>query len=683
MDSRMKKIKSFCPLCEIRCSIDMMFEGKRVTRIGRGNFLPGEALCYKGLKLKEILNSPKRLRRPLRRTGARGSNQWQAITWDEALSLLSEKILELRDRFGPWSLAWDQGYGPSSPYLKRFLNCFGSPNILSRSHLCSQPRKIPQTITFGGMASPDVDNSQCIVIWGRDKLSTGFGAAKRLLQAVAGGASLIVVDPRKSAIADKQALWLPLRPGTDGALALGMGHVIVREGLYDKDFVQKHCTGFKELVELTSRYTPERTAEITWLPAEDIVTAARMYARERPACIEMGNGLDHHTNSFQTVRAILSLMAITGNLNTKGGNIMLSPVKLADVSRPESLAAEYLKRRVGAEAYPFLGRFRHAMAAPVFIDTLLEEKPERPRALIVTKGNPLVTLAQTQSVKDAIQKLDFIAVSDFVLTETASYADLIFPAAPACEGWDLVLYDPARNDHYYAGMAPGILLNRPLPRRDDNKTDTEFIFALAEKVGLKKEFWNGSIENSLEERLHPLNLSLDDFRDKNTITLTRTEAAGFKTPSGKVELTPAVMEEAGYPLGPLFCEPPESPVSRMDLFEDYPLVLTGHKSKYFVHSAFRWVDSLRQKDPYPLAEMHPDTAQQFGISDGQKIDIRSARGNCWRLARITPDIRPGIISCVHGWAGEANVNRLTSNDQRDPVLSCNPLRSSLCAVKAL
>jgi anaerobic selenocysteine-containing dehydrogenase len=676
---------SFCPLCDCKCPVMLHLHDNKVVKVSRLDFLSKGSLCFKGKNLPELLNSTKRLQHPLKRAGERGSGAWREISWKEGLEILSEKLSVLRFKYGPENLIWDQGYGSIPPYLLRFLNLFGTPNLLSRSHICSQPRKNAQMITFGALASPDVENSKVVIVWGKNKLSTAKGASYKLLSARKRGARLIVVDPRQTSLARMAQVWMPLRPGTDGALALGLLHVIIRDGLYDQSFVRNFCTGFEELSEQVSAFTPAETARITGLPEKDIISAARIYAVEKPASIEMGNGLDQHTNSFQSIRAILSLMAVSGNLNVKGGNILLSPSPLGDISRSECLPEEKRQQQIGRDEYPLLCRFKHTAAAPVFIQRLRQSHRESPRALIVTKGNPFVTLAESEMVQKAIRKLDFIAVSDFILTETAKWADLVFPAAFASEGLELLLYDPALNDNYYADMPKGLLLNRPLPELRNTKTDTELVFALAEKMGLGNEFWMGSVDDSINERLKPLDLSLHDFGEGGMLTLSKTAPSSgvLKTPTTKVELFSSIMQKEGLSPLPCYIEPQESTLSSPELLSSYPLIFSSFKSSYYVHSSFRWSDSLRQKELEPMAEIHPETASMLGVTDGQGIEISSPRGSCRMCARITAAVAPGTVFGVHGWEGDANINILTSNEQRDPVISSNPLKSLLCSVKGL
>lgn len=678
------EIRSFCPLCTLRCPLTAIVEGKQVTGIEELNSIPGIKICHKGKRLTEVLNSPKRLTKPLKRVGARGNGQWQVISWDEALTLISEKTVQFQQQFGSSSLAWDQGYGQSPPYLIRFLNLLGSPNLLSRSNVCSTPRRIAQTITYGGIASPDVDNSRLIIIWGRDKLSTAAGASKRLLEAIKSGARLIVVDPRKNSLARIADLWLPLRPGTDGALALGMMHVLFNEALYDQNFVESQCVGFEDMSRLVSLFPPERTAKITGLPVEDIVRAARLYFELSPSSIEMGNALDQHTNCFQSIRAILCLIAVSGNLNAVGGNVIIPPVSLKNISCRNALSDQDCLKRIGNEDYPILSSYRHTMAPSKFINSILENHSERPRILIVTKGNPAVTLAQSELVKKALHRIDFIVVSDFVITETARWADLVLPAAFQCEGRELVLYDPATYDYFYSGMPQGILLSNPLPRPGETMTDTELVFALAERLGLKERFWNGNIEKSMAERLEPLGLDIEALKEKNIITFPRqVPDTEFHTPSRKVELCSIIMDNNGYPGIPLYIEPAESPVSRPDLLETYPLILTTRKSRYFIHSAFRWVDSFYRLEPNPLVEIHPVTAAQLNIKDKQRVEISTPRGYCHMYAKITENIQPEVVCAVHGWESEFNVNRLSANEPCDPVVASTSMKSMMCSLKPL
>ncbi|MDO9535825.1 MAG: molybdopterin-dependent oxidoreductase [Bacillota bacterium] len=676
---------SFCPLCDCKCPVLLHLEGHNVVKVSRLDFLSKGSLCFKGKNLPELLNSSRRLQHPLKRVGERGSNTWQEISWKEGLEILREKLFDLRLKYGSETLIWDQGYGSIPPYLLRFLNLFGTPNLLSRSHICSQPRKNAQLITFGALASPDVENSKVVIVWGKNKLSTAKGTSYKLLSARKRGARFIVVDPRQTSLARMAQVWLPLRPGTDGALALGFLHVIIRDGLYDQNFIQQCCVGFEELREQVSVFTPAETARITGLPEKDIISAARIYAIEKPASIEMGNGLDQHTNSFQSIRAILSLMAVSGNLNVKGGNTLLSPSPLGDISRSESLPEVKRQQQIGKNEYPLLCRFKHTAAAPTFIQRLHESHRESPRALVVTKGNPFVTLAQAEMVQKALTKLDFITVSDFILTETAKWADLVFPAAFASEGLELLLYDPALNDNYYADMPKGLLLNRPLPKFRNTKTDTELVFALANEMGLQKEFWMGCVEESFNERLQPLGLTLKDFGEEGLLTLSNsTRSSGvLKTPTTKVELFSAILQKEGLSPLPCYSEPQESPLSSPELLSSYPLIFSSFKSTYYVNSSFRWSDSLREKEIEPMAEIHPETAAWLGLADGQSIEISSLRGSCRMCVRITAAVPPGTVFGVHGWEGRANINFLTSNEQRDPVISSNPLKSLLCSVKGL
>jgi anaerobic selenocysteine-containing dehydrogenase len=664
-------------------------ENQVVSKVKRRNlFVEGKGLCAKGNALPKILNDSQRLQTPLKRSGSRGDGKWEAISWNEALDLIAAKLEQVREESGSWALAWDQGYGPVLPYLNRFMHVFGSPNLISRSHVCSVPRRIMQKIILGRSAPPDVAHSRVIVAWGNNKLSTSLGASDDFLRALRDGAKLIVIDPRPTPLAKRAFLWLQPRPGTDGALALGLINALISEGLYDADFVAESTVGFPELAALASQFPPERTAEITWVSAEKITAAARLYGGEKPASLIMGNALDQHTNSSGAIHAILCLMGVSGNLNRKGGNLLLPPLPVADVALTGTWEPEQLARRIGGPD-TFLSRYRDAASTQKMIDALLEDQPGRPRMLVVTKGNPLVTLAEAQRVRRALAKIEFLVVSDFVLTETARLADLVLPAAFSCEGLALWLYDPASNEHYSAGMQRGVLVTQSLPRPGDQRTDTEFIFALAGRLGLGDRFWEGDIEAGINERLRPLGLTVAELVAAGGWQTISSDfgspepAQRLDTPSGKVELLSSTLQQAGHLGLPVYLEPAESPLSTPQLRQDYPLILSSQKPESFVHSAYRWVPALKHREAHPVLEIHPDTAQTYGVVEGREVEITSPRGECRMLARVNPQILPGVVHAVHGWGGEGNVNRLTSNAQQDPVFFSSPLKSLLCRVKGL
>ena len=298
-------------------------EGDPESPLNRGE------LCPKGQASLEYLYHPDRLKHQLKRVGEKGQGKWQQITWNEALDTVAGELAKARDKHGAESVVFIQGSnkgGSQMLHLARFANVFGSPNIAYQGYVCFVPRRNASNITYGFYAIPDFDYPPAsIVVWGKNLSESLHHVHRRVMRAVEGGAKLMVINPMKVEGTERADLWLQLRPGTDLALALGMLNVIINEGLYDKAFVEQWTVGFDELSAHVQDYTPEKVADITWVPAETIKEAARFYGVNKPACIQWGNAIDHGVNSFQSARALCILRAITGNLEIPGGAVRWSP----------------------------------------------------------------------------------------------------------------------------------------------------------------------------------------------------------------------------------------------------------------------------------------------------------------------------------------------------------------------
>ena len=306
--SKHETVKSTCNLCQIGCGVLVHVNNGRVVAVegDPSNPLSKGTLCPIGLASLEYLYHPDRLMHPLKRVGERGEGKWQQISWDEALDIVAGKMARARDEYGPESVGFMVGASKTgASYPKRFATAFGTPNVTWAGYICFSPRLTASRLTYGYYAIPDYENPPaCLMVWGVNPAVSLHHVHQRAVQAAEAGTRLIVVDPRKIDLVGESALWLRVRPGTDLALALGMINVIVNEDLYDKEFVEKWTEGFDQLKAHIQDYPPEKVAEITWVPADKIREAARMYARTKPAAIQWGHGLDEGVNSFQNCRAI-------------------------------------------------------------------------------------------------------------------------------------------------------------------------------------------------------------------------------------------------------------------------------------------------------------------------------------------------------------------------------------------
>jgi anaerobic selenocysteine-containing dehydrogenase len=317
-------VKSVCGLCAGSCGVLITLEaGKPVMIKGDPESPPNRGgLCKIGLASLEYLTHPDRLTNPLKRAGERGEGKWKQITWEEAFSLAGEKLNAVKRADGPEAVVIVHGSakGPIDTHLVRLANAFGTPNVVCADHVCHVPHMLGAEFTFGFLPGAEYGYPPaCVVVWGANIAATRSNVFRNFTEAVRNGAKVISIDPLKTGIASRADLWLQIRPGTDLVLALGMINVIINEKLYNKKFVEKWTIGFDQLKSHVQDYPPGKVADITWIPTEEIVKAARLYATYRPGRIEWGNAIDHQLNSFQTARAISILMALTGNLGVPGG----------------------------------------------------------------------------------------------------------------------------------------------------------------------------------------------------------------------------------------------------------------------------------------------------------------------------------------------------------------------------
>jgi len=655
-------------------------------------------ICAKGKASPELLYHPDRLKYPLKRIGTRGENRWQRITWDEALDTISEKLFEVRREFGAESFVGARGTGrPYQVMFHRFLNCFGTPNNIGFAHLCYFPRLTVSAMTCGTLPVCDYYGfggvyPQCVLVWGCNISETGASdgmCGHQITMALKRGARLIVVDPRKTGLAARADKWLQVRPGTDDALAMGMLHTVIKEELYDKDFVEKYTVGFDELVERIEEYTPEKMAEITWVPAEDIREAARLFATSRPACTQWGNGVDHGSNNLQTSRAILILSGITGNMDVPGGNafwvlpegVVVQSSRLGSgIEMSDRLSPEARSKKIGIEKYPITPTIN----STDFIETVLSEKPYPVKALFIMGSNLLLAHNDSLKMEQALRKIDFIVGADLFMTPTTQFADIVLPSASWMETDDVA-------DLHFVWCNP---VRQKVAEIGECRDDKQIMIDLARRMGMENEFPWKDVREYCDWLLKDSGISFEEFKEigiiRGKMRYRKYEQEGFKTPSGKFEITSSVLENMGHDPLPFVLEPPESPYSTPDLFKDYPLIVTtGARVEPFFLTEGRQIESLRRLNPDPLVEIHPDTAGRHGIKDGDWVWIECPRGGkIKQRARLTATVHPGVISVQHGWwfpereppeygYKESNDNMLTHGMKPDTHTGAGSWRSFL------
>jgi len=666
-------------------------------------------MCIKGLSSIYHLYHADRLGFPMKRAGERGEGKWERIGWDEALDTIADKMKEVREKHGPEAIAVGMGTDRNmQSQLYRLANIIGTPNYFSEGHVCYVPKVRTLEITAGGhfeagwfprMYYPYDVIPECLIAWGNQAsftsddsphpCSVGFRDAVKKVK------KLIVVDPRFTWEASKAHLWLQLRPGTDAALALGMLNVIINEGLIDKEFVDKWTYGFEQLEKRVQEYTPERVAEISWVPAEKIKKAARIYATSKPAILHPGVAIEQHVSTTQTIRALLCMIGITGNFDIPGGNMVCDRTVKGTTSYLElhdRLSPEIAKKRLTSDKYKVITSGFWPLIPANALNSILTEKPYPLRALFYVGYNPMVCAANTKKVYEALKKVEFMAISELYMTPTAELADIVLPAAMWLEKDEIHLN---QCDWGYT------IRQKAVEQIDERQSDWWIFFELANRLG---ESEPSDVEGYMAESLKPAGMTFDELKEKGFVHLPepfkfkKYEKVGFSTPSKKFELYSNVMESMGYDPLPHHQEPPESPVSAPALAREYPLVLTtGGRVKGFFHSEFRQIERLRRLNPDPFIEIHPDTASDLGIRDGDWVWVESPRGRVQQKAKVITGIHPKVVHAQHNWwfpedkgaepslhgVWKSNINVLTDWEEADEAMSCNPLRSLLCKVYAV
>ena len=586
-------------------------------------------------------------------------------------------------------------------FLRRFCDIYGTPNCFSVESICFRCQIIARILTLGTYEVPDVTNSACVLVWGNNPQASNPPSAARIREALDEGAKLIVIDPRVTDFAAKADLHLQVRPGTDTALALSMMNVMITEGLYDREFVEEWTVGMDELAEAAAEYTPARAAEITGVPPDKIVQAARMFAGAPSACIVQGtNALDQHAVGLQSSRCVAILQAITGNVDNPGGFVSTSKVRLNPIRLPEMMEGEPL----GADRYPLFnevwGRNFGEGQAMLLADTILSGDPYPIKAMIVSASNPVITWPGGRKLERAMEELDFLAVMDLFMTPTAEKAHLFLPAATFLERVELC-------DYYGTLQAvPYVAMRRKLFQVGEAMSDVDFWIELGKRMGYQDLFPWADATEALDYALEPSAFSveeLDSLPDGGMpfgdVRLGQyLEKGGFATPSGKIELASDTLRDLGHDAVPRHRQSPEAPGGTMaaTLSADeagepgehgepgepvYPLILTtGARVLQYLHSEYRDIERLAKRGRQPLAELHPETAATYGIEDGKPIQIETRHGTVRMQARVTDSILPGVVSLPHGWK-DASVNDLTDDYQGDPIIGYPILKSKACLVR--
>ncbi len=758
-------------------------------------------LCARALAMTQYVEHPKRLRRPLKRVGERGEDQWEEISWDEAFDFVEKKMKAIREDYGPESVIFSMGTGRDiGPWICMLAYAFGSPNVMFAlsGNACYTPRFAALDTVQGDYCVFDAaqwfpdryddarfEVPECIIVWGYNIPATCpdnlFG--HWIIDLMKRGTKIIAIDPRLSWFASRAKHWLRLRPGTDTALAMGFLNVIIKEDLYDHQFLEKWTNAAhlirkdtgkllreRDLAEggsgenfaawddaandtavwdteqveykttdvkpalsgdfevmLTDgdmvvchtvwdafraevdKYPLDKVEDITGVPAGDIAQAVRFYARNKPASIHWGVPIDMTPAVTPLCQAIAALWALTGNLDVPGGNVFSRfAFDAVAYALPGAEGVIKLKNkeqdkpRIGADRYGPFTKFIWRCQTDLALEQIFTGEPYPIKGLWIQTCNVLAGIGlDPKRWREALKKLDLVVAVDLFMNSTTQYADVVLPAATFLE-----------KEGVRSWWVPLQSINKAISI-DECRSDVEINFELARRFD--PDFKWKTVRELFDDIIKPSGLTFEELQQqgwafppeghpscpyrRHEKGLLRTDRRpGFQTPTGRFELYSTLREDWGLEPLPHHEEPPFTPMSRPDLAKDYPLILsTGRRSPAFFHAEHRMIPWLREIDPDPVVEIHPDTAAEHGIGNGEWVWVENWMGKAKFKAKLTMVVPTWMVMAPHGWwfpekqgaepilygVWESNINQLIPMNAQGKDGLGAPIKHLLCKISKI
>lgn len=655
---------SLCRMCDNRCGINVYVENGRIVDINgfKEHTWNHGRLCVKGRLAVDLVNAPDRILKPLKRVG----NSWKEIELDQAYNEIAQKITQIQTTWGKRAMSvWKGealGFLTQEDLSRRFTHAIGSPNYFSNDSSCYVGRWLGYVLVSGDWATQDFINSQCAVIWASNPPYSQPNLTQSILKGrEKNNGKLIVIDVRRSAIARQADEFVPILPGTDGALALGIARQLIEDDTISHSFIKNFSIGFESYTRYVQEFTPERVEKETGVPAEKVVRIARLIGGCRPkVSVYVGNGLEHHENGINNLRAIACLDGLLGNLDQVGGNFTAEKPGLRELTLYNEKPLRHLDP-IGADKYPVLYDFRQECHTMTAMDTILSEEPYPLKGMILGGANPVLTNPNSKKVIKALKELELFVVRDIFMSETAELADYILPGATFLEQAELHCHPI----HHIISLSKKVV---SFPDCDDEYT---FWKKLSSRLGVENYFPWKDREELNAWLLKDTGITIQNLQDHpegyeyKPRRYQKYKEDGFSTPSGKFEFVSNYLKQYGYPELPEYVPP--TYVSSPN--PEYPYILvTGARKVFYTHGRNRNFKRCRTAIPSPDIEINGIDAEKLKVKTGDMVTITSTVGSIDIPVKVVENssIFPGVMQVTHGWK-ESNINLLTHDDRNDPI----------------
>lgn len=685
--------RTMCDICSpgMHCGINAYIKDGRVIKIEGIDSHPVNQgrLCPKGLSNRQFIYRKDRVLTPLRRTGERGEGKFAPITWDAAYDEIAERLNETKAAYGAESVAFYSGYSKwYRQLLRRFAYAFGSPNYGCESSACYTAAFMAWKLAAGEQGDPDMNESDLFLGWAFNPFYSAYAGARRAMKLKEKGLKFLIVDTRRTPASEKLAdLFLQPRTGTDGALAHAIANVLIQNGWIDRPYIDRYVYGFEEYAAYVAGFHAGNIEELTGVPYEQVVQAAKLiHESPRVSCNESSAPLCHHRNGLQNYRAVMALLAITGNFDRRGGQFLTPHTYMHVACGFETRENAYLyenkprhaREPVGAPRFTLWNYLEGEMQAMDLPRQILEGTPYPVRTVFALGMNARM-FPDSGRMFRALKSLDFFVDTDLFLTDSAKYADIVLPACSSFERGEFKPYDGGLA--WYTSPA--------IPPLGQSKSDVQILTELANRMDLPDEQLKAGYESFVQKYiLDDYGVTVDTLKKAELpikIALVREHRdyedleRGLATPTGKFELKSAVIErhpEWGLDALPTYRAPLDDADPAV-----YPFVLTsGSRIPNAIHSRLHNVPNNRSMRPDPTADMNEADCRRLGVGERDRVTISTARGSITVRVHPTRSVPEGLVNLFHGYS-EADTNSLMDGDHLDPYSGFPAYRSTRCAVR--